>query len=545
MLKVFLVEDESLIREGIRDKIPWNQYGYRFTGDASDGEMALPMIRKLHPDVLITDIEMPFMDGLSLSKIVKEEFPRTKVIIISGYDNFEYAKEAIEAGVDQYLLKPITRMNLRKVLIKLKEKIDREREVEDCQMQMQRDMLEYEQFTRRRFFENALEGEWSVKELLDEAASCSIELLAPAYNLLFLYLQDRKQNASGRRRETFVQMQEEILHYFLCHPQYILFRWNVNTYGILIKADMDQMPVLTDRAQEHVRRICEPAESEVQWYMAIGNSVERLSSLPACYQEVNHYFAYRFICPWLHLYTKDTLADQLNVREEKKLMMIDAAKVNPHIIREFLAEGNECEIDDFANSYLQSIDEALKSHMFLDYVVLNIRFTIIEYMETLGVSKETYLQRMKKYADCVQIDVTGVREYLVDSLQAAIVIRDEESNSQGGRTIQKILDYIEEHFTEDTLSLSSVASEVDVSTNYLSSIFSQTMKKTFTEYVFEKRMKEARKLLKTTDMPTSKIAQAVGYKDAHYFSYVFRKGNGVSPRDYRANALLTRNRKPI
>ena len=111
MLKVFLAADETLIREGLRDNIPWEQYGYRFVGEAADGEMALPLIRKTKPDVLITDIKMPFMDGLSLSRIVREELPRTKIIIISGYDDFEYAREAISIGVDQYLLKPVTRMN--------------------------------------------------------------------------------------------------------------------------------------------------------------------------------------------------------------------------------------------------------------------------------------------------------------------------------------------------------------------------------------------------------------------------------------------------
>ena len=94
MLKVFLVEDESVIREGFRDKIPWEQYGFQLVGEAGDGEMALPMIRKLKPDLLITDIKMPFMDGLSLSEIVKEEFPKIKIIIISGYDDFEYARRS-------------------------------------------------------------------------------------------------------------------------------------------------------------------------------------------------------------------------------------------------------------------------------------------------------------------------------------------------------------------------------------------------------------------------------------------------------------------
>ena len=103
MLKVFLVEDESVIRDGLRDNIPWEQYGFRFVGEAADGEMALPLIRKARPDVLITDIKMPFMDGLSLSRIVSKEFPKMKIIIISGYDDFEYARQAIEVGVDQFL----------------------------------------------------------------------------------------------------------------------------------------------------------------------------------------------------------------------------------------------------------------------------------------------------------------------------------------------------------------------------------------------------------------------------------------------------------
>ena len=132
MLKVFLVEDESVIRDGLRDNIPWEQYGFRFVGEAADGEMALPLIRKARPDVLITDIKMPFMDGLSLSRIVSKEFPEMKIIIISGYDDFEYARQAIEVGVDQFLLKPITRLTLKKTLLELRDKIEQERDKKDA-----------------------------------------------------------------------------------------------------------------------------------------------------------------------------------------------------------------------------------------------------------------------------------------------------------------------------------------------------------------------------------------------------------------------------
>lgn len=172
MLKVFLVEDESVIREGFRDKIPWGQYGFELVGEAGDGEMALPMIRKLKPDLLITDIKMPFMDGLSLSEIVKEELPKARIIIISGYDDFEYARQAIKIGIDQYLLKPVTRLALRGVLMELKEKIEQETENRDYQDQYREEVREFEQFPLRRFFERLLDGGFPPRKFMRRKRRC-------------------------------------------------------------------------------------------------------------------------------------------------------------------------------------------------------------------------------------------------------------------------------------------------------------------------------------------------------------------------------------
>ena len=108
-IKVFLVEDEIVIRDGIRKSINWEKEGYDFAGEASDGELAYPKILKAKPDILITDIKMPFMDGLELSRLVRKELPDIKILILSGYDEFEYAKTAIKIGVTEYLLKPSKR----------------------------------------------------------------------------------------------------------------------------------------------------------------------------------------------------------------------------------------------------------------------------------------------------------------------------------------------------------------------------------------------------------------------------------------------------
>jgi YesN/AraC family two-component response regulator len=126
--KVFLVEDEIVTREGIRDSVDWASAGYQFCGEAPDGEVALPLIRERKPETVITDIKMPFMDGLQLCRLLRETLPETKIIILSGHDEFRYAQEAIQIGVTEYLLKPIVPQELLAALCKVARQIDQERQ---------------------------------------------------------------------------------------------------------------------------------------------------------------------------------------------------------------------------------------------------------------------------------------------------------------------------------------------------------------------------------------------------------------------------------
>ena len=534
MLKVFLVEDESVIREGFRDKIPWEQYGFQLVGEAGDGEMALPMIRKLKPDLLITDIKMPFMDGLSLSEIVKEEFPKIKIIIISGYDDFEYARQAIKAGVDQYLLKPITRTTLRGVLLEMKEKIEQGMEQKDYQAQYQDEVQEFEQFSLRRFFEKILEGKLSVKEIYEEAAAQSLHLTASCYNLLLFSIYEKAEVSSRESRERLIRKQEEVFHYFLRHPQYILFRFNVSCYGVLIKSEQSQMEELTENSLAHFKKVCAPEEDHLEWYVAVGTEVERLSMLPQCYKDANHYFAYRFIKPGLHVLSETTLSDCLAGQGEKNIGTVDFMQMDPEIIRDFLARGEDKEIHDFVESYLYNIQNALKSRMFRSYVILNIRFAVVAFLESIGADQAEYLEEIEHAVQMIRSEDSEIFEYFAGMLETAMGIRDRINSYQGGKMLKKALDYIDDHYDCDTLSLNLVAENIGMSASYLSAIFSQNMQKTFVEYVTEKRIEKAKKLLKQTDKNSGEIAKEVGYKDSHYFSFVFKKLQGCSPREYRA-----------
>lgn len=143
MIKVFLVEDESIIREGIKNNIEWEVNGFKLVGEAGDGEYAYPMILKSQPDILLTDVKMPFMDGLELSRLVKKALPKTKIIVISGYNEFDYAKEAIKIGINDYLLKPVTSASLMEALKKAADKIHEEQENSRL---LERYFIDYEKY---------------------------------------------------------------------------------------------------------------------------------------------------------------------------------------------------------------------------------------------------------------------------------------------------------------------------------------------------------------------------------------------------------------
>lgn len=535
MLKVFLVEDESIMREGLRDNIPWQQYGYEFVGEASDGEMALPLIRKLIPDVLITDIKMPFMDGLALSELVTKEFPDIKVIIISGYDEFEYARRAIHVGVEQYLLKPITRSTMQKVLLEVREKIENEQAQKDYLEKFQSENHEYEQFSRRHFFERVFEGRLSAQEIYEEAEELSLELNASCYNLIFFSVSDT-QRVSDPMHVSAAEYIENIQRSFLKYNEYTVFRWNINTYGVLVMGEPDEMDNLMERAVSYIRRTMEESDKAlIEWYVATGTPVNRLSFLAECYKEVNRIFSYRFLLPGMNILTKEgvsMVASDENTKGTYQTM--DISKIDPEIVRGFLEKGVVDEADDFVTNYLNNLAEPMKSKIFRDYLILNIRFTVLAFIETLGRSQADFLKKTGiDEAEEKQLNNSDVKAYVFNLIISALEMRDEQSDSQGKNVLEKALKYIEENYSSDTLSLNEVAGAVEVSPNYFSALFSAEMNKTFIEYVTEKRMERAKKLLKTTDKHTRDISLEVGYKDSHYFSFVFKKTQGITPREYR------------
>ena len=168
--------------------------------------------------------------------------------------------------------------------------------------------------------------------------------------------------------------------------------------------------------------------------------------------------------------------------------------------------------------------------------MLSTRFTAIQFISSLGVKQEKLLEGVtcQDMTEQQNVEMQDLRRYMNEFIMQAVKLRIQNSANQYRDILGRAVDYIDSHFTDDTLSLNTVAKEVNISANYLSAVFSQEMKSTFVEYVTSKRMSLAKELLRTTDKHSGEIALEVGYKDPHYFSFLFKKTQGMTTREYRA-----------
>ena len=534
MLKVFLVEDESVVRESLRDNIPWEEYGFSFVGEAGDGEMALPLIRKAAPDVLITDIKMPFMDGLSLCHIIRKEFPAMRIIIMSGYDDFEYARRAIKEGVDHYISKPITRRSMKEALDSVKEKIESERTQQGYMMQYQMETQEYEQLQRREFLEKVLTGTMPVKDIYVEAGKLSLDITASAFSLILFSIKDKEKPFEEVGSEEYCKALEELMSYFLRFPSYILSRWSLNTYIVVVKGEKDVVSDYVDRGVSKIEEICEDKEDKIEWYVSAGKPVERFSALEECFNLVNHAFACRFFVQDSHILTEEIASKYISSQKDGSIENIDSAKVDSSVLRGFLSTGRESEIGEFVSEYLASLGDALSSgHVFRNFFVLQSLFTTSAYLEANGVSKKDIKESLFSLKEGYELKTEEIREFLTTLLTGAMELRDSVSNKRGNTLINDAIAYIDENYMNESCSLVDVAEALSVNSSYLSTIFSKEMDTTFVKFLTSKRLEKAKELLAKERMHTADVAAAVGYKDAHYFSFVFRKMFGLSPKEYR------------
>lgn len=536
-IKVFLVEDEMVIRRGIKNSIDWEKEGYIFCGEASDGELAYPMIIKEKPDILITDIRMPFMDGLELCKLVKKELPNIKILILSGYDEFDYAKEAIRLGVTEYLLKPISSGKLLEALNWVSESIRREKEDKDLVRKYMEEMRENTEHEKQKFFEQMIAGNLSMADALETGKKYEMNLSAGMYNLLlFRFTLGEENRKSGEllgEAEYAIEKLTERLEYVF------EFQRGVEGWAFLLMADNEEQ--MSERVKELSKDLEEIMKnySTIAYFGGIGQPVARLRELEESFREAERALAARFTMELNRIISVEDIrmAQNVDTLDDIEITSFGEIEKTRTMLEKFLNNGAEDEIDEFVDVYINELpEENLKSVLMRQYIIMDAYIVMMSFCEKIeGIEGEMQAQseELKNSMKTIQT-LEEIKNYIRMLLKKIIGVRDTISGRRYSDIIEITKDQIRKTYMSDEISLNTIAAEVGMSPSYFSSIFSKEMGKTFVEYLTEIRMDRAKELLMCSSMKTSEIGYEVGYKDPHYFSYIFKKTQNCTPKEFRA-----------
>ena len=532
-IKVFLVEDEVIIRSGVKKSINWEQEGYEFVGEASDGELAYPMILKEKPDILITDIRMPFMDGLELSRLVKKELPDIKILILSGYDEFEYAKKAIKIGVTEYLLKPISAAQLTEVLNAVAETIRQENEEKNLLETYFAEMRENTERDKMRLFEKLLMGDLSMGEILEAGERFGMNLGASCYKIvLFKILANLENHVYAEQMVDACSAVEQAAS--MMEGVYV-FQRGVEGWAFLLTAqDEKSMEESAKILYQNLKQAMKNY-TQLEYFGGIGSTVPRIRSLKQSFREADRAFAARFVEEANQIISQKEF-EKNQMEEGLKMQGVVQIGKSREMLQKFLSNGTREEVKAFSDAYISRIEEEnIRSTMVRQYVVIDVCIVILSFCERISSANrlQEEAEELQKMMQKIH-SLSEIKKYVVRLLNEAIELRDAESGRRYSDLIAAAKKEIENHYMTEEISLNTVAISVGMSPSYFSSIFSKEAGKTFVEYLTEVRIGKAKEFLMCSSMKTSEIGYEVGYKDPHYFSYIFKKVQGCSPKEYRA-----------
>lgn len=498
---LFFVEDEITIREKIKDSIDWESTDYDYIGDAADGETALMKISELKPDIVVTDIRMPKMDGLELCKALQYESPNTSVVILSGYNDFSYAQRAISLNVADYLLKPITPINLIKALNRVALKISKKRENHISLNSLKRDLQDSKELLRERFFQNLLAG-MNTTNALERAKELDIDLHGTNYCILLV------------RSKVFLDIEELGAIVYKATEKVSVFRIGYREVGILLIAS-NEMEIY-----RRVEKVTSALEGSLFYsgnalQISFGNVVPYLSDLGISFQNA---------CMNAEKQSGETLQDTLF-----ELRNMDGLDGN--LLSDYLRFGAPSDLDDFLDEYLQPIKEKQGKMFYSLYVIFHLSFVVKEFLNQYGLMIENLPELfMPEGTTAGGMEIRKQCHYILTTVLRA---REEQRVDPYQEIIARVKQMIDESYGNSELSLTSLAKSVNMSSSYLSSMFKKYYGQTISAYITEMRLSHAKELLRMSTMRTSEISEAVGYMDPNYFSVVFKKNMGMTPREYR------------
>lgn len=536
LYRIMIVDDEEEIRLGIIKKIDWEANGFIVVGDAENGQDALEKAEKLQPDVIMTDIKMPFMDGLELGKKLVQLMPSIKIIVFSGCDDFEYAHRAIKINVVEYVLKPINSIELTEVLIRLKNQLDQEYNEKRNMETLYKYYVKSLPVIREQFLVGAIEGKINKDQWDEQAEGLGIDF---NYDYLSVALIHADGTLTLGEGENNISIQKEATLVPISIKKII--DENMNDYCKFVSFLYSNMVIIIGNFEKKedilqfikgINEVCKIYERVMDLTISagVGYVCENPYEIRFSYRSAQNALDYRFVLgTGKAIYIDDVEPDnsiRLQFEEQEERAMLNSIKIS-----------SEEEIETIIGNLFSKMEDLLLPFKQYKIYIMEIITPILKLVQAYNLDIEDIFG---KNFDCYGFlgefnSIHEVKKWLVQkAIKVNVYIKRERINSSM-LLIEKAKQYIKDNYADFDVSVEKLCSELHVSPTYFSTIFKRETGMNFVNYLTIVRLEEAIKLLNTTDDKTYIIAEKVGYPEANYFSYVFKKQFGVSPSKYRKN----------
>lgn len=526
---VLLVDDEEDVIQVIMKKVDWESIGFSVIGYAVNGVKALEMVEEFQPDVVMTDIKMPYMDGIVLADHIKSDFPATKILFFTGFDEFEYAKEAVHLEVEEYILKPVNSIELTNVFMHLKEKLDQEISEKRSVEILQKYYMESLPLLQAEFYTSLIEGSIHADEIPKYLSDCQISFSGPFFSCLVIHTSSSQTPEDMNHLLLSTSVQKQAKEHLAQKWQAKCFNYLGNTIFIAQLKDENDISELTDDCD----RFCKYARRMIQAVVTIGigSICNHILELSQSYSNAREAVSYRVIYG---------ATRAINMKEivPNKMGIGRPSPANDMILAnlfKMIRLGSQEDVVQAAEKYLMQLafpQKSLQQHH-LDIMELLSEFYRFSINHDIIMSEDSSDDIRNLYSRLLDMEPDALREWLVSS---SLSFRSKMINARNNSTKSFVVnaeEYVHNHYEEEGLSLDCVCEALGVSNSYFSTIFKKETGNSFIRYLTDYRMDRAASLLLETNEKSYMIAKKVGYTDPNYFSYVFKRRFGVSPSKYR------------
>ena len=534
MLRTVIIDDEDLIRQGLRQTIPWQELSFEIVGEAADGEEAIEVLQNTMPDVIITDIRMPFMSGLELVEFIKPMLPDTFIIVLSGHDEFHYAQKALQLGVYDYILKPFDLDYFEKILKKIKydHTLRKKRKVnplppEDLSHLQENfistlllDPLPPDQL------EAKLEG-YQLTELKDRYFST----LMVQIDNFHLSIADVTFDRINEINKTYYNILQSIVPPSV--RQYVIEGNAGDAVIVLSGATKEEAEMKSAKVAAQLRDALS-RQTDHSVTLAVSKVLYGIASLDKLYRQSHTAANQRFMVGYNQNILYKDLArleqsrggqsnfPQIGFDRGQYLSLVKSG--DPQKITAYIA-------DIFNTLIKKGHNSSLYTTMFVSAVYVELLNLLSGYGLSIG---DIYDDPMLVYRDLtISKNLYDTKDILTDlSANVAEYIRNHTSN-KGNSRIEEAKLFIENNYSSPDITLQMVAEEVNMGVCYFSSTFKKETGESFINYLTGIRIDKAKHLFETTDLKTYEVSYMVGYNTPTYFSTLFKKITGVSPSEFR------------